>query len=202
MNRLLRTGRNLAQQNAFKTSFCLSRNSHSQSMASISCTQAAGNNRSDRGGADHGNGFSFLNSATRTLLMSVGALGLLATHLLTGFAENCGIVGVVSEDSSEASDFLIEGLTILKNRGYDSAGMASLSKDGKNLVVTKYASQKTTSDSIDRVAEHIKDHAGNSLGIAHTRWATHGGKTDANAHPHTDSKNRVAVVHNGTINSE
>ena len=71
----------------------------------------------------------------------------------------------------------------------------------RTLAVSKYASQQTTSDSIDRVGANLRHHKGNSVGIAHTRWATHGGKTDANAHPHTDSKKRIALVHNGTINN-
>lgn len=66
---------------------------------------------------------------------------------------------------------------------------------------TKYASRETTGDSIDLVAAHLGRHQGNHAGIAHTRWATHGGKTDENAHPHSDEKGRVAVVHNGTINN-
>lgn len=113
-------------------------------------------------------------------------------------AENCGIVGVVG--SSDSKEFLLEGLTILRNRGYDSAGIASLSDDNK-LLVTKYASRDTTSDSIDLVRAASDKHTGHNAGIGHTRWATHGGKTDFNAHPHTDSKKRVAVVHNGTINN-
>lgn len=130
----------------------------------------------------------------------VAGFVLLATYFqFMKTAENCGIVGVVGSD--DASGFLLEGLTILRNRGYDSAGIASVSNDGAELYVTKYASRDTTSDSIDLVRAHSAPHIGHGIGIAHTRWATHGGKTDENAHPHFDAKHRVAVVHNGTINN-
>ena len=114
-------------------------------------------------------------------------------------AENCGIVGVVGTEDS--SGYLLEGLMILRNRGYDSAGLATVPSDGSQLYVTKYASRESTSDSIDLLRANATKHVGHPVGIGHTRWATHGGKTDANAHPHTDLKGRVAVIHNGTINN-
>lgn len=119
--------------------------------------------------------------------------------LLTGNADNCGIVGVVGSDDANA--FVLEGLTILRNRGYDSAGIATVDPYSDELFVTKYASRESTCDSIDLVRANSSKHIGHYTGIGHTRWATHGGKTDVNAHPHTDYKNRIALIHNGTINN-
>ncbi len=128
-------------------------------------------------------------------------LGMFLCGVVTymDFAENCGIVGVVGAD--DASGFMLEGLTILRNRGYDSAGIATISKDGEDLAITKFASRDTTADSIDLVRNNVGKHVGHFTGVGHTRWATHGGKTDNNAHPHTDQHRRIALVHNGTINN-
>jgi glucosamine--fructose-6-phosphate aminotransferase (isomerizing) len=115
-------------------------------------------------------------------------------------ARCCGIAGVVGTANHDARDFLLDGLTILKNRGYDSAGLATTDSDG-SLVVTKFASDGDKADSIELVRAHSQLSAGHVIGIAHTRWATHGGKTDENAHPHVDSSGKIALVHNGTLNN-
>ena len=101
----------------------------------------------------------------------------------------CGIVGYIGDNS--ASDVLINGLEKLEYRGYDSCGVAVLNKDKLEIC-------KTTNriDSLKNKVEHLKDF---NMGIGHTRWATHGGVSEINAHPHKDNKNRFIVVHNGII---
>jgi len=113
----------------------------------------------------------------------------------------CGIVGVIgTQENADAREFLLDGLTILKNRGYDSAGIATVPADGSGFSITKFASDGDNADSIELVAKHSQNH-GHFTGIAHTRWATHGGKTDENAHPHTDSSGKIALCHNGILNN-
>ena len=101
----------------------------------------------------------------------------------------CGIVGAVAQRN--AVPILIEGLKRLEYRGYDSAGLVVVGPDGleRRRAVGKVAELE---------ARCAADPANGGLGIAHTRWATHGGVTEANAHPHV-SGGRVAVVHNGII---
>jgi glucosamine--fructose-6-phosphate aminotransferase (isomerizing) len=82
----------------------------------------------------------------------------------------CGIVGVVgTKQHSDAREFLLDGLTILKNRGYDSAGIATVPPQGGEMSITKYASDGDKADSIELV-DHHSPHLGHTLGIAHTRW--------------------------------
>ncbi|MCI7598914.1 MAG: glutamine--fructose-6-phosphate transaminase (isomerizing) [Prevotella sp.] len=102
----------------------------------------------------------------------------------------CGIVGYIG--NREAYPILVKGLHRLEYRGYDSAGVALL--DGQDLNVYK-ATGKVAD--LERVAAG-KDLAGH-LGIAHTRWATHGEPTVANAHPHLSESGNLALVHNGII---
>lgn len=100
----------------------------------------------------------------------------------------CGIIGILSEDS--AAPLLIEGLRRLEYRGYDSAGIATL-HDG--VLDRRRSEGKLKNLEIKLKSRPLKG----TLGIGHTRWATHGGPTEDNAHPHATDK--VAVVHNGII---
>ena len=103
----------------------------------------------------------------------------------------CGIVGYVGE--KQALEVVVEGLRRLEYRGYDSAGVAVVA-DGR-LHVRKKAGKLANLESL--LGEDPLEAA--TLGIGHTRWATHGGPTDANAHPHVSDDGRVAVIHNGII---
>ena len=101
----------------------------------------------------------------------------------------CGIVGYIGR--RDAVPVLLEGLRSLEYRGYDSAGLAVIHRN--RLQVTKTAGR--VQDLRDRVSDRTRA----TIGIGHTRWATHGEPNEANAHPHTDAEGRIAIVHNGII---
>ena len=102
----------------------------------------------------------------------------------------CGIVGYIGQQ--QALPFLLDGLSHLEYRGYDSAGVAVLN-DG-TLTVVKAKGRLT-----ELQARLHQYHTQGSVGIGHTRWATHGAPSDENAHPHVSESGRYAVVHNGII---
>jgi len=101
----------------------------------------------------------------------------------------CGIVGYIGR--RDAIPVLLEGLRSLEYRGYDSAGLAVVHRN--RLQVTKTAGR------VQDLRERVSDRTRATVGIGHTRWATHGEPNDINAHPHTDAAGRIAVVHNGII---
>ncbi len=102
----------------------------------------------------------------------------------------CGIVGYIGKQ--KAATILLEGLKRLEYRGYDSAGVAVIQNN--RIDVAKKAGR------VDNLTKEAKRHNFiGTTGIAHTRWATHGGVTDANAHPHLSSDGKFALIHNGVI---
>jgi glutamine---fructose-6-phosphate transaminase (isomerizing) len=105
----------------------------------------------------------------------------------------CGIIGYVGQQ--EALPLVMGGLQRMEYRGYDSAGVAVQTTDG-GLNVARKAGALTNLEK--EIADKGLDLPG-TTGIGHTRWATHGGPTDRNAHPHRDTSGRVAVIHNGII---
>src|SRR5262249_54164106 len=102
----------------------------------------------------------------------------------------CGIVGYVGP--RPALDVLLDGLRRLEYRGYDSAGVVLL--NGQGLEVERATGK------LSALSDRLKSHPiPGSTGLGHTRWATHGGVTELNAHPHRSCDGNIAVVHNGIV---
>ena len=103
----------------------------------------------------------------------------------------CGIVGSIGKD--QAAPIILAGLSKLEYRGYDSAGIAVF--DGEHICTQKAAGRLAVLEHMTRGGESMKGFSG----VGHTRWATHGAPSDLNAHPHTNKKGSIVVVHNGII---
>ncbi|ROR46025.1 glutamine--fructose-6-phosphate transaminase (isomerizing) [Kitasatospora cineracea] len=107
----------------------------------------------------------------------------------------CGIVAYIGP--KDASPILLEGLQRLEYRGYDSAGVAVVAPATRSAPARLRVCK--TKGRVADLAAALPARFKGSVGIGHTRWATHGVPSDANAHPHTDNEGRIAVVHNGII---
>jgi len=102
----------------------------------------------------------------------------------------CGIFGIINDNKNQAAQTVLEGLKKLEYRGYDSWGIAIIPQDKQDILVDKH---------IGRIGEAKTSLPGGKIALGHTRWATHGGVTDNNAHPHLDCTKKIAVIHNGIV---
>jgi glucosamine--fructose-6-phosphate aminotransferase (isomerizing) len=116
----------------------------------------------------------------------------------SGILHMCGIVAYLGNEYFK--EYVMTGLLLLQNRGYDSVGISYINSN-QELEIIKYASTNTH-NSLEKLNEYVeKNIVEHNYGcvIGHTRWATHGSKTHMNAHPHHDNKKRISLVHNGII---
>lgn len=102
----------------------------------------------------------------------------------------CGIFGIINDKNNQAASTVLEGLKKLEYRGYDSWGVAIVPKNQKEIQVDKH---------IGKIGEAKTNLPEGKTALGHTRWATHGGVTDNNAHPHLDCHKKIAVIHNGIV---
>lgn len=106
----------------------------------------------------------------------------------------CGITAILSKNT--VKKFILDSLKQLQNRGYDSAGITTVNDDGFNTI--RFASTYKQS-AMSQIEDKLDSLADSTIGIGHTRWATHGSKTDENSHPHKSYKGKFILAHNGII---
>jgi hypothetical protein len=135
--------------------------------------------------------------AALSLAGLVGGWELLKNKMSSS-CECCGIIGYIGQENI-AGKIVLDGIQILQYRGYDSCGIVSIDEKGDFVLHKKSSSSGQGGDCIQQVIDMATGHHDHTIGIGHTRWATHGNKTDINAHPHYDLSERFAVVHNGMI---
>ena len=102
----------------------------------------------------------------------------------------CGIYGIINDKNNQAATTVLEGLKKLEYRGYDSWGVVIIPENQQELKIDKH---------IGKIGDATTNLSQGSTALGHTRWATHGGVTDINAHPHLDCTKKLAVIHNGIV---
>tara|TARA_B100000927_G_scaffold262478_2_gene233397 strand:+ start:8027 stop:9901 length:1875 start_codon:yes stop_codon:yes gene_type:complete len=113
----------------------------------------------------------------------------------------CGIVFILSKNNTNIINYVLNSLELIQNRGYDSMGICYFDKIKQKYSIEKFASKNTSDCFISLRHLFLSKSITSNIALAHSRWATHGGKTDINAHPHISQHGNIILVHNGIINN-